>query len=102
MSTITNRIQLDVNALLEQLTLDEKVELLAGQGSFRTTGLPRRGIPALIVRSHALMHPTPVTTADDVLVCYTDFRWPPWHPWTAFLQPGKCTASKLDVEGEHC
>lgn len=41
---------LDVEALLNQLTLDEKVELLAGQGSFRMTGLPDHGIPALIVR----------------------------------------------------
>ncbi|KAM5354874.1 hypothetical protein ACJ41O_001520 [Fusarium nematophilum] len=40
---------LDVKALLNQLTLDEKVDLLAGQGSFRMTGLPHRGIPPLIV-----------------------------------------------------
>lgn len=40
----------DVDALINQLTLDEKVDVLAGQGSFQTTGLPGRGIPALIVR----------------------------------------------------
>lgn len=39
----------DVAALLSNLTLDEKVELLAGQGSFRMTGLEKHGIPALIV-----------------------------------------------------
>ncbi|KAK1658414.1 family 3 glycosyl hydrolase [Colletotrichum godetiae] len=39
---------LDVEALIEQLTWDEKIELLAGQGSFRTTGLPHRQIPDLI------------------------------------------------------
>ncbi|KAJ4244743.1 hypothetical protein NW762_014319 [Fusarium torreyae] len=39
---------LDVKALLSQLTLDEKVELLAGQGSFRMTGLERHDIPGLI------------------------------------------------------
>jgi beta-glucosidase len=39
----------DVEALLSNLTLDEKVELLAGQGSFRMTGLEKHGIPALIV-----------------------------------------------------
>ncbi|KAF4984313.1 hypothetical protein FZEAL_464 [Fusarium zealandicum] len=39
---------LDVQGLLDQLTLDEKIELLAGQGSFRMTGLPHRDIPALI------------------------------------------------------
>ncbi|GKU04859.1 beta-glucosidase k [Fusarium langsethiae] len=38
----------DVKALLSQLTLGEKVELLAGQGSFRMTGLDRHGIPGLI------------------------------------------------------
>ncbi|EWZ80506.1 hypothetical protein FOWG_15594 [Fusarium oxysporum f. sp. lycopersici MN25] len=38
----------DVEALLSNLTLDEKVELLAGQGSFRMTGLEKHGIPALI------------------------------------------------------
>jgi beta-glucosidase len=39
----------DVKALLSQLTLDEKVELLAGQGSFRMTGLDHHEIPGLIV-----------------------------------------------------
>ena len=39
----------DVKALLSELTLGEKVDLLAGQGSFRTTGLDKHGIPALIV-----------------------------------------------------
>ncbi|KAH6888522.1 glycoside hydrolase superfamily [Thelonectria olida] len=39
---------LDVETLISQLGLDEKVDLLAGQGSFRTTGLPSRGIPALV------------------------------------------------------
>lgn len=38
----------DVDALIASLTLEEKVELLAGQGTFRTTGLPHRGIPQLI------------------------------------------------------
>ncbi|KAH7184809.1 glycoside hydrolase superfamily [Fusarium flagelliforme] len=38
----------DVKALLSQLTLGEKVDLLAGQGSFRMTGLDKHGIPALI------------------------------------------------------
>ncbi|OBR06524.1 Beta-glucosidase [Colletotrichum higginsianum IMI 349063] len=39
---------LDVEALIKQLSWDEKIELLAGQGSFRTTGLPHRGIPDLV------------------------------------------------------
>ncbi|KAH7141110.1 glycoside hydrolase superfamily [Dactylonectria macrodidyma] len=51
MSTAKNTVDLEVDALLKELTLDEKIELLAGQGSFRTTGLPRLGIPALIVPS---------------------------------------------------
>ncbi|GJD04393.1 betaglucosidase [Colletotrichum higginsianum] len=41
---------LDVEALIKQLSWDEKIELLAGQGSFRTTGLPHRGIPDLVSR----------------------------------------------------
>ncbi|KZL86535.1 glycosyl hydrolase family 3 [Colletotrichum incanum] len=44
----TKNTRLDVEALIEQLSWDEKIELLAGQGSFRTTGLPHRGIPELI------------------------------------------------------
>ncbi|KAF4416362.1 beta-glucosidase [Fusarium acutatum] len=44
----------DVEALLSNLTLDEKVELLAGQGSFRMTGLEKHGIPALIMPSPML------------------------------------------------
>ncbi|KAI5458717.1 glycoside hydrolase superfamily [Mariannaea sp. PMI_226] len=39
---------LDVEGLISQLRLEEKIELLAGQGSFRTTGLPNKGIPDLI------------------------------------------------------
>lgn len=46
----TTNATLDVDALLKELTLDEKVELLAGQGASRTTGLPHRGIPSLLVR----------------------------------------------------
>ncbi|KAF4964763.1 hypothetical protein FSARC_7362 [Fusarium sarcochroum] len=46
---MTDANYLDVKALLSQLTLDEKVELLAGQGSFRMTGLSRHGIPGLIM-----------------------------------------------------
>ncbi|QGI70868.1 hypothetical protein CEK27_003197 [Fusarium fujikuroi] len=44
----------NVEALLSNLTLDEKVELLAGQGSFRMTGLEKHGIPALIMPSPML------------------------------------------------
>ena len=40
----------DVDALIASLSLEEKVELLAGQGTFRTTGMPDKGIPQLIVR----------------------------------------------------
>ncbi|KAF4840780.1 putative beta-glucosidase I [Colletotrichum siamense] len=44
----TDNVPLDVEGLISQLTLEEEIDLLAGQGSFRTTGLPHRGIPALI------------------------------------------------------
>ncbi|KDN70514.1 putative glycosyl hydrolase family 3 N terminal domain-containing protein [Colletotrichum sublineola] len=44
----TNTTLLDVETLLKQLSWDEKIELLAGQGSFQTTGLPHHGIPELI------------------------------------------------------
>jgi beta-glucosidase len=49
MSLPATNTTLDVDSLLKELTLDEKVELLAGQGAFRTTGLPHRGIPSLVV-----------------------------------------------------
>ncbi|RSL42199.1 hypothetical protein CEP53_012324 [Fusarium sp. AF-6] len=44
MSLPTPNATLDADALLKELTLDEKVELLAGQGASRTTGLPHKGI----------------------------------------------------------
>ncbi|RSL40861.1 hypothetical protein CEP54_015995 [Fusarium duplospermum] len=44
----TPNATLDVDALLKELTLDEKVELLAGRGASKTTGLPHRGIPSLL------------------------------------------------------
>lgn len=37
----------DVEALLGQLTLEEKISLLTGQGSFKTTDLPEKGIPSI-------------------------------------------------------
>ncbi|TQN68578.1 putative beta-glucosidase I [Colletotrichum shisoi] len=48
MTTDNTTTPLDVEALIKQLSWDEKIELLAGQGSFRTTGLPHRGIPDLV------------------------------------------------------
>ncbi|KAH6686474.1 family 3 glycosyl hydrolase [Plectosphaerella plurivora] len=38
----------DIDTLIATLSVDEKVELLAGQGTFKTTGLPERGIPRLV------------------------------------------------------
>ena len=40
---------LDVPALLAQLTLEEKVELLGGSDFWHTTPVPRLGIPALLL-----------------------------------------------------
>lgn len=39
----------DVGYLLSQLTLEEKVSLLTGQGSFKTTEIPDKGIPSITV-----------------------------------------------------
>ncbi|KAM0475671.1 hypothetical protein ACHAP7_007168 [Fusarium lateritium] len=39
----------DVDALLDRLTLEEKIALLSGQGSFETTGLPVHGIPSIMM-----------------------------------------------------
>ena len=39
----------DIDTLISQLNLEEKIALLAGQGSFVTTGLKRWGIPSLTV-----------------------------------------------------
>ncbi|KAH7233008.1 glycoside hydrolase superfamily [Fusarium tricinctum] len=40
-------VDTDVDTLLSKLTLEEKIELLSGQGSFKTTGLPAHGIPSI-------------------------------------------------------
>jgi len=39
----------DVDEVIEQLDLKDKIALLSGQGSFKTTGLERLGIPAITV-----------------------------------------------------
>lgn len=44
-----NFADVDVEALLSQLTLEEKISLLSGQGSFKTTSIPARGIPSITV-----------------------------------------------------
>ncbi|KAI8721861.1 Beta-glucosidase [Fusarium sp. LHS14.1] len=58
MTLPTPSANLNVEALLKELTLDEKVELLAGQGASRTTGLPHRGIPSLLVRYTCTLLPS--------------------------------------------
>lgn len=40
---------LDVESLLARLTLEEKISILTGQGSFKTTALPDHGIPSITV-----------------------------------------------------
>lgn len=40
----------DVEVLVGQLSLEEKISLLTGQGSFKTTSLPAWGIPSITVR----------------------------------------------------
>ncbi|KAH6952443.1 glycoside hydrolase superfamily [Ilyonectria sp. MPI-CAGE-AT-0026] len=40
-------VDIDVDRLLAQLTLEEKIGLLCGQGSFKTTSLPAHGIPSI-------------------------------------------------------
>lgn len=42
-------VHADVDTLLNQLTLEEMIELLSGQGSFKTTSLPSHGIPSITV-----------------------------------------------------
>ncbi|EEU33401.1 uncharacterized protein NECHADRAFT_56711 [Fusarium vanettenii 77-13-4] len=41
----------DVDVLISRLTLEEKIELLTGQGSFKTTSLQAHGIPSITVSS---------------------------------------------------
>ena len=38
-----------INALLQQMTLEEKVGMLHGNSSFSSTGVPRLGIPELVM-----------------------------------------------------
>lgn len=57
---------LDVPALLAQLTLEEKAELLDGSDFWHTTPVPRLGIPALLLADgpHGLRgRPRAVTTS---------------------------------------
>ncbi|KAL2674008.1 hypothetical protein Neosp_012454 [[Neocosmospora] mangrovei] len=61
---------LDVETLISQLALDEKVELLAGQGSFRMTGLPSHGIPALILPSPMLPSATAMGATFNAALLY--------------------------------
>jgi beta-glucosidase len=39
-----------IDELLATLSLEEKISLLCGQGSFKTTGLSKYGIPSFTVR----------------------------------------------------
>lgn len=72
----------DVEALIGKLSLDEKVRLLAGQGSFKTTGLPERGIPQIVVSDVSCFNGS---VAEDPL----DIRWPSWYPWRAVFRKSK-------------
>lgn len=72
----------DVDALIGKLSLDEKVRLLAGQGSFKTTGLPERGIPQIVVSDLSCLNGS---LAENPL----DVRRPTWHPWRALFRKSK-------------
>jgi beta-glucosidase len=39
----------DVDKALAELTLDEKIQLLAGKDTWATHGIPRLGIPSITV-----------------------------------------------------
>jgi hypothetical protein len=65
---------------LSKLTLDEKIELLAGQGSFRMTGLERHGIPALIVSLTGN-----ICEKKAQLTKKTDFRRSSWNSRSAIV-----------------
>lgn len=45
MTTITGANKAKARALLAQLTLDEKIDMIHAAGLFRTEGVPRLGIP---------------------------------------------------------
>ncbi len=47
MSVKANNYEEQVNKLLQQLTLEEKVSMIHGSGLFRTKAVERLGIPAL-------------------------------------------------------
>jgi hypothetical protein len=46
--------QVDIDALVSKLTLEEKLSLLAGESTWRTCAIPRLGIPNLKVSSLGL------------------------------------------------
>ncbi|KAH7129750.1 glycoside hydrolase superfamily [Dactylonectria estremocensis] len=50
-------VDIDVDTLLAQLTLEEKIALLCGQGSFKTTSLPAHGIPSITVTNDTRRNP---------------------------------------------
>lgn len=48
-STIMEKTKIEIELLLEQLTTEEKVALIAGHSTWRTAAIDRLGIPNLKV-----------------------------------------------------
>jgi hypothetical protein len=47
----------NIDLLVSQLDLDEKIKLLSGEGSFQTVALPNRGIPSILVSVYIVLVP---------------------------------------------
>lgn len=59
MATTTMPPAPDLGFLLESLTLDEKLQLIAGQSQWRTAKIDRLGIPSLKVSMESLPQLSP-------------------------------------------
>ncbi|MEJ5311745.1 MAG: glycoside hydrolase family 3 C-terminal domain-containing protein [Anaerolineae bacterium] len=52
----------DIDSIIKQMTLEEKAALCTGEGPWKTTPIPRLGVPALVVSDgpHGVRHPMDV------------------------------------------
>lgn len=73
---------LNVDQVLSELTLEEKVKLLSGRDTWSTYAVERLNIPSLTVRSCEL-NLTPEFCADLIRA---DNRWTTWRPRHVLFQ----------------